>query len=48
MGTRPGRIIAEVTIDLPRPRRVELLQDEAFFALTSRLTGMLLADGGAA
>jgi NitT/TauT family transport system ATP-binding protein len=47
MGTHPGRIIAEVSIDLPRPRRLELLQDEAFFALTSRLTGMLLADGGA-
>jgi NitT/TauT family transport system ATP-binding protein len=45
MGTRPGRVIEEVTIDLPRPRRLELLQDEGFFALSSRLTGILLADG---
>jgi NitT/TauT family transport system ATP-binding protein len=44
MGTRPGRIIAEVTIDLPRPRRLELLQDERFFAISSHLTGLLLAD----
>jgi NitT/TauT family transport system ATP-binding protein len=48
MGTRPGRVIEEVTIDLPRPRRLELLQDEAFFALSARLTGILLADGGQA
>jgi NitT/TauT family transport system ATP-binding protein len=48
MGTRPGRVIEEVTIDLPRPRRLELLQDGAFFALSARLTGILLGDGGQA
>ncbi len=42
MAARPGRIIAEVTIDLPRPRRLELLQDERFFALAAQLTGLLL------
>jgi NitT/TauT family transport system ATP-binding protein len=44
MGTRPGRLIAEVRIDLPRPRRLELLQDEQFFALSAHLTGLLLSD----
>jgi NitT/TauT family transport system ATP-binding protein len=44
MGTRPGRLIAEVRIDLPRPRRLELLQDERFFAISAHLTGLLLAD----
>jgi NitT/TauT family transport system ATP-binding protein len=44
MGTRPGRIIAEVAIDLPRPRRLDLLQDERFFGLSARLTRLLLTD----
>ena len=33
MGTGPGRMVAEVMIDLPRPRQLDLLQDEHFFAL---------------
>ena len=37
MGTRPGRVIAEVAIDLPRPRQLDLLQDERYFALSSQL-----------
>lgn len=44
MGTRPGRIIAEVTIDLPRPRRLDLLQAERFFALSAQLTRLLLGE----
>jgi NitT/TauT family transport system ATP-binding protein len=44
MGTRPGRIIAEVTVDLPRPRRLDLLQTERFFALSAGLTRLLLDD----
>jgi NitT/TauT family transport system ATP-binding protein len=47
MGTRPGRLIAEVVIDLPRPRRLELLQDERFFAFSSTLMRLLLGDPGA-
>jgi NitT/TauT family transport system ATP-binding protein len=42
MGTRPGRIVAEVQIDLPRPRTLELLEDQAFFRYTSRLSHHLL------
>ena len=30
MGTRPGRIVAELPIDLPRPRSVEMRETEAF------------------
>lgn len=48
MGTRPGTMIEEVVIDLPRPRRLELLQDERYFALSSHLIGVLLRDGQSA
>jgi NitT/TauT family transport system ATP-binding protein len=44
MGTRPGRLIAEVRIDLPRPRLLALLQDESFFGHCATLTQMLLSD----
>jgi NitT/TauT family transport system ATP-binding protein len=44
MGTRPGRIIAAVTVDLPRPRRLDLLQTERFFALSAELTRLLLGE----
>ncbi|MGH3277082.1 MAG: ABC transporter ATP-binding protein [Streptosporangiaceae bacterium] len=44
MGTNPGRIIAEVSIDLPRPRQLHLLQDPRFFAFSAQLTGLLFGD----
>jgi NitT/TauT family transport system ATP-binding protein len=44
MGTSPGRIVAEVDIDLPRPRHLDLLQDPRFFAFSAQLTGLLLGD----
>ena len=44
MGTRPGRIIAEVTIDFPRPRRLDLLQNERYFAVSAELTRLLLGE----
>jgi NitT/TauT family transport system ATP-binding protein len=44
MGTSPGRITAEVDIDLPRPRHLDLLQDPRFFAFSAQLTGLLLGD----
>ncbi len=43
MGTRPGRIVADLRIELPRPRAVELLQAEEFFRYTSRLSEHLLS-----
>jgi NitT/TauT family transport system ATP-binding protein len=44
MGTKPGRIIAEVDIDLPRPRHLELLTDPRYFAFCAQLTGLLFGD----
>ena len=46
MAADPGRMIAEVPIDLPRPRRLDLLENKDFFALSARLTRML--HGGSA
>jgi NitT/TauT family transport system ATP-binding protein len=49
MGRNPGRFIAEVDIQLPRPRTLDLLRDPQFFAYTGNLTRLLLsaAEGGA-
>jgi NitT/TauT family transport system ATP-binding protein len=41
MATNPGRMVAEVSVDLPRPRRLDLLQDQEFFGLSARLTRLL-------
>ena len=42
MGARPGRIVADVPIDLPRPRHVRALQkDPQYHALYARLWGLL-------
>jgi NitT/TauT family transport system ATP-binding protein len=43
MGTRPGRIVADLPIDIARPRSLELLQHEEFFHYTSRLSQHLLS-----
>jgi putative hydroxymethylpyrimidine transport system ATP-binding protein len=43
MGPRPGRVVAEMVIDLPRPRRVELLESAAFADLERRLRHELRA-----
>jgi NitT/TauT family transport system ATP-binding protein len=36
MSASPGRIIADIPVDLPRPRRLELADDEAFLRLRRR------------
>jgi NitT/TauT family transport system ATP-binding protein len=43
MSPRPGRIIGELAIDFPRPRRRELLTDPAFHAVCDELSRMLHA-----
>ncbi|MEQ9811882.1 MAG: ABC transporter ATP-binding protein [Azospirillaceae bacterium] len=50
MGARPGRVIDEIAIDLPRPRTEETRRDPRFVELTGyvwdRLRGMISKDGG--
>jgi NitT/TauT family transport system ATP-binding protein len=46
MGTRPGRILEELVIDLPRPRTLDLLGDPRYFELTRHLSALLLANAG--
>jgi NitT/TauT family transport system ATP-binding protein len=41
LSTRPGRIIGVESVDLPRPRRPELEDDPAFFAVETRLRTLL-------
>jgi NitT/TauT family transport system ATP-binding protein len=52
MSPRPGRIIADVMIGLPRPRNLDLLSDAAFGEYTRRLRHLLdgrekTSEGGA-
>jgi NitT/TauT family transport system ATP-binding protein len=41
MSPRPGRLAAVVPVELPRPRRLELLESEAFGALAGRVRAAL-------
>ena len=45
LSERPGRVVADVAVDLPRPRRIELLDDPAVAALARVVRGHL--DGAA-
>ena len=44
MSSRPGRIQARVTIDIPRPRESSVLRSPRFHELTDRLSAELFAD----
>lgn len=49
MSPRPGRIIEDVTIDIPRPRGLDLLSDAVFGNYTRKLRHLLdHGDGGSA
>jgi NitT/TauT family transport system ATP-binding protein len=41
MATNPGRIVAEVDIDLPRPRTLEMIEQEKFIQYELELTNMI-------
>jgi NitT/TauT family transport system ATP-binding protein len=41
MGTNPGRVVDEVTIDLPRPRTLEMLSDNRFIEYCKYLTAKI-------
>jgi putative hydroxymethylpyrimidine transport system ATP-binding protein len=43
MGPRPGTVVAELTVDLPRPRSLEVAETPAFFELERRLRAELRA-----
>jgi ABC-type nitrate/sulfonate/bicarbonate transport system ATPase subunit len=44
MTPRPGRIEAEVQVEIPRPRGLETLTSPAFMELKRRVLGMLYRD----
>ena len=41
MGSRPGRIIERITVDLPRPRTAELTRSSEFHAIADHLSEVL-------
>jgi NitT/TauT family transport system ATP-binding protein len=43
MSARPGRILADITIDLPRPRRLEIKRTPAFITYADEIWGMIAA-----
>jgi NitT/TauT family transport system ATP-binding protein len=48
MSPRPGRIVAKVPIDLPRPRTPEMVRDPHFHELCDQFSEILLGMGRAA
>jgi NitT/TauT family transport system ATP-binding protein len=44
MGQRPGRILESVEVNLPRPRRPDILRSRAFHDLCDRLGEMLFRE----
>jgi NitT/TauT family transport system ATP-binding protein len=46
MSPRPGRIVEELTIDLPRPRTLDMINQEDFGRYARRIRGLLGPGGG--
>jgi NitT/TauT family transport system ATP-binding protein len=47
MSARPGRLLEKITIDLPRPRTMEMMSSAAYGAYTLRIRSLLAAASGA-
>jgi NitT/TauT family transport system ATP-binding protein len=47
MSSRPGRVIADLTIDLPRPRTVEMLSEPRLADFTGQIRGLVEGGGTA-
>jgi len=45
MGRDPGRILEQVTVDLPRPRTIDMMGSETFGRLRNRLWKLISSDG---
>ena len=46
MSGRPGRVVAEIRVDFPRPRDEELEHSTRFLELTSNVRGALAGGAG--
>ena len=46
MTPRPGKIGDEFTVDLPRPRKLDVMNTEGFGAYVRRMRAALNAGGG--
>lgn len=46
MGARPGRVLGEVSVDIPRPRSPKLIDTEEFIAASATIRGLLDLAGG--
>jgi NitT/TauT family transport system ATP-binding protein len=41
MSARPGRILDDITIDLPRPRQLEIKRSPEFIAYADKIWGLI-------
>jgi hypothetical protein len=44
MSRRPGRILVDLTVDLPRPRRYDMLMSQDFMTLKREVLALVRAE----